>query len=214
MGAAAIFKLMSIGVIVISIVIGLVFFYFTSELERDQKKIQLEEMVSQLINFVIFIWVGKIMMNFSIFIKDPLAILAYPSNSEAFYVAVSLSTILLFYKAKKKKFNVLQLVSSFLPVILVASFLYEFIQLVWNNNTYSIGNLALFTILLVFFLLAGDRMTSRKLMTMLLIGWSVGILLLAYIQPFATVFGYIMAPWFISLFLIINLLFITFVKRD
>ena len=116
MGPAATFKLMSIGIIIISFVVGLIFFYMISYLSKEQRKAQIEEIVSQLINFIIFIWIGKIILNFSIFIKDPLAILAYPSNAEAFYLAVLFSAILLFYKAYKKKFDVLQLATSFLSV--------------------------------------------------------------------------------------------------
>lgn len=71
MGPAATFKLMSIGIIIISFVVGLIFFYMISYLSKEQRKAQIEEIVSQLINFIIFIWIGKIILNFSIFIKDP-----------------------------------------------------------------------------------------------------------------------------------------------
>src|SRR5690625_2033417 len=118
-------KLMFIGIIIISILAGLVFYLMTSNLSKEHKKAQLEEMFSQLVNFIIFIWIGKIILNFSIFIDDPLAILAYPSNSEAFYLAVLFSAILLFYKSWQKKFDVLQFITSFLPVFLMASFMYD-----------------------------------------------------------------------------------------
>ena len=214
MGAAATFKLISIGVIIKSFVIGFIFFYIISHLPKEQKKAQLEEIFSQLVNFVIFIWVGKIILNLSIFVKDPLAILAYPSNADAFYLAVLFSSILLLYKAYIKKFDVLQLITSFLPVFLVASFSHEFIQMFLKNNIYSFGYLTLSTILLVLFLFINDRLTSKHLIMTILISWSLGVLVLTYTQPFVTVFGYMMVPWFIGLFLIANLLFITFGKRD
>ncbi|HLQ98670.1 MAG TPA: hypothetical protein VK135_08275 [Candidatus Dormibacteraeota bacterium] len=208
MGAAATFKLKAVGIIVISFIVGFAFFYITSPLQKELKKAQLEEMFSQLVNFIIFIWVGKIILNFSIFINDPLAILAYPSNSDAFYIAILLSAILLFYKNWKKKLNVIQLITSFLPVFLVASFLYEFIQMMLDHNTFSFGYLTLSTILLVLFLLIHEHLTSGNLILVMLVSWSLGILVLVYTQPFVTIFGYIMAPWFIVLFLITNLLFI------
>src|SRR5690625_2240951 len=206
MGAAAIFKLKAIGLIVVSFVIGFAFFYMTNHLQKEHKKAQLEEMISQLVNFIIFIWVGKIILNFSIFINDPLVILAYPSNSDTFYIAILLSAILLFYKSWKKKFNVIQLITSFLPVFLMASFLYEFIQMMLDHNTFSFGYLTLSTILLVLFLLIHERLSSRNLILIMLISWTFGVLVLAYTHPFVTIFGYIMAPWFIVLFLITNLL--------
>lgn len=206
------FKLKAIGIIAISFVVGFIFFYMTSPLQKELKKAQLEEMFSQLVNFIIFIWVGKIILNFSIFINDPLAILAYPSNSGAFYIAILLSTILLIYKSWRNKFDVVQLVTSFLPVFLVTSFLYEFILMMLDHNTFSFGYLTLSTILLVLFLLINERLTSRNLILVILTGWSFGVLILSYTQPFVTVFGYIMAPWFIVLFLITNLTF-TFLGR-
>src|SRR5690625_1979708 len=127
MGAAATFKLKAVGIIVISFIVGFAFFYITSPLQKELKKAQLEEMFSQLVNFIIFIWVGKIIWNFSIFINDPLAILAYPSNSDAFYIAILLSAILLFYKNWKKKLNVILLITYFLPVFLLVFFLFVFI---------------------------------------------------------------------------------------
>lgn len=210
---AATAKLISIGIIILSIIGGLVFFYMTSNLSKEHKKAQLEEMSSQLVNFIIFIWLGKIILNFSIFIKDPLAILAYPSNSEAFYLAVLFSAILLIYKSWRGKFDVLYFITSFLPVFLMASFMYEFIQLILGNNTYSFENLTLSTILLVLFLLISDRLTSRTLIITMLTGWSAGFLLLAYTQPFVTLFGYIMAPWFIGVFFIMNLVIFIISKQ-
>src|SRR5699024_1226109 len=79
------------------------------------------------------------------------------------------------------------------------------IQLVWNNSTYSFGYIALINVLVVLFLLIRERVTVSMLFTVILIGWSGGILLLAFTQPFVTVFGYIIAPWFVVLFFIISI---------
>lgn len=213
MGAAAKFKLMSIGITVLSFAGGLIFFYITSQLSNEHKKAQIEEVVSQLINFVIFIWVGKIILNFSVFIKDPLAILAYPGDSYAFYIAILLSAIVLFYKKIKRKFDMLQLATSLLPVFLMASFLYEFILMVSKNNLHSFESLALSAILLVLFLIINSHLTNRQIVLILLVTWSIGIFILIYIRPIVTIFGYMIAPWFIILFLFTNLLFLFFGKK-
>src|SRR5699024_7667126 len=68
------------------------------------------------------------------------------------------------------------------------------------------------TILVVLFLLIRERVTVSMLFIVMLIGWSGGILLLAFTQPFVTVFGYIIAPWFVVLFFIISISII-FVKE-
>ncbi|WP_106497987.1 hypothetical protein [Lentibacillus sp. Marseille-P4043] len=206
-------KLMSIAIIVLSVIVGLVFYYVLSDETKVRKMKQLEEFASQLINFVIFIWIGKIILHFSVFIKDPLAILAYPSGSQGFYLAVLFSGFVLAYKSKRGRINMLAFIASFLPVFLAASFTYEFIQLIWNNNTYSFGYIVLLTILMVSYLLIRGHVTTRTLICLILIGWTTGILVLSFIQPFVTVFGYIMAPWFVGVFFIVSL-FLLIRKRD
>ncbi|WP_240510215.1 hypothetical protein [Virgibacillus profundi] len=119
---ASVDKIMSIGIIVISIVAGLIFFYIVSDLPKEKRKVHIEEMVAQLINFIIFIWLGKIILNFFIFIKDPLAILAYPSDSDAFYLALLFSAIVLMYKSKRNEIDILLFIESFLSVFLVRHF--------------------------------------------------------------------------------------------
>ncbi|WP_229683127.1 hypothetical protein [Virgibacillus oceani] len=209
-------KLMAIGLIVISLVVGFISFYMMSDLSKEKKKRHVEEMSSQLINFIIFIWLGKVILNFSIFLKDPLAILAYPSNSEAFYLAVLFTALLLVYKSKRQRLDVQAFIESFLHVFLVASFVYEFIQLVWNNNTYSFGYLVLLAVLLVLFFLIRGHITAGTLITTILTVWSAGVFLLILMRPFITVFGYILAPWFMGLFFIISLIIIIirYRKRD
>lgn len=211
MATAAI--LSSIAIIVISIIAGFISFYLIGDLSRSHKKKQLEEITSQLINFVIFIWLGKILLNFSVFIKDPLAILAYPSDSHAFYFAVLLSSIMLAYKSVRKQLDVQGLMNSFLPVFLAASVVYEFIQIVWYKDTYSIGYMVLLTVLLVIYLILHDRVAALTLTIIMLTGWSAGTLALAVILPFTTVFGYIMAPWFMGLFFLTSFTLIILKQR-
>lgn len=204
--------LASIGMILISMVAGLTSFYIMSDLPKVQRKRLVEEVSSQLMNFVIFIWVGKILLNLSIFIKDPLAILAYPSNSAAFYLAIVFSSLLLIYKAIRKQMHVLELLHAFLPVILVASFVYEFIQILYHNS-YSIGYIILLTVLTLLLILLRGGLATGTITTILFIGWTVGVLVLAWIQPYVTVFGYMIAPWFLWLVFIVYITFIIFNKR-
>ncbi|WP_010095622.1 hypothetical protein [Ornithinibacillus scapharcae] len=96
-------KLTAISIIALSFAIGFISFYLLSDLSIKQKRKHIEELISQLINFVIFIWLGKILLHLFIFISDPLSILAYPSDSKAFYFAIVSITLLLLYKSNRKK---------------------------------------------------------------------------------------------------------------
>lgn len=197
-------KLISILITISSIFGGILAFYIMSDLPKEQRKKHIDEITSQLINFVLFIWMGKIILNFPIFISDPLAILAYPSDSSAFYLAVLFSSLFLFYKSQRGQMNMLLFIQPFIFVFLVASFLYEFIQFTWYDNPYSFGYMVLLAILLILFLTAQGRIGSHILISALLIGWSLGIYIITIIQPFVTVFGYMMTPWFVGLFFAVS----------
>lgn len=65
---------MSIVIILICFIVGYIFFYVTSPLTIHAKKQQLEEITSLMINFIIFIWIGKLTLNIKMFVSDPLAV--------------------------------------------------------------------------------------------------------------------------------------------
>ncbi|MBN8210104.1 hypothetical protein JI666_15225 [Bacillus sp. NTK071] len=55
-------------------------------------------------------------------------------------------------------------------------------------------------------------MESTLMFVMTTLG-SVGMFLVAYIQPITTVFGYIMMPWFVGVFYVISLSIIMIKKK-
>ncbi|WP_164668843.1 hypothetical protein [Virgibacillus doumboii] len=206
-------KLISIGIMVFSFSIGFIALYIFGGLSKNKRKIYVDEMVSQLINLIIFVWAGKIILHFSIFIGDPLSILAYPSDSNSFYLAVFFSAVLFFYKASKWQLDTLLFLESFLLVLLMASFTYEFTQYIWNDNPFAFGYLILLAVLLIVFIFSQNRFSSGTLILVILTVWCLGVMSLLFIQPFVTVFGYIITPWFLSLFYIVGFLYILFCKR-
>lgn len=210
---AAAGKLTMIGIIAISFIAGIISYYFLSELSKEQKKKQIDEVISQLINFILFMILGKVIINWEIFISDPLAVLAYPSNSAAFYFAFFLSSMVLVYKAKFKKMDITSFLGAFFHVFLTAAFLYEFIQLIWKNNSLNFGYLVVISILLVLVLFLRERLSIYQLNLMAVAGWSAGVLGLSLYQPFITVFGYIVSPWFAAILLSACLFFIVNKKR-
>lgn len=206
-------KLLAIGILSLSFAVGFISFYFLSDLPKERKRKHIGELFSQLINFVIFIWIGKVIVNVPIFLDDPLAVLAYPSNSDAFYIAILGTASILLYKKIREKIDMLPLFGSFLHIFLVASFLYEFIQFITGANRYAFGYLVLLSILLILYIYFYGRTTTNRLLGMLFIGWSAGILVLLFIQPFVSIFGYTMTPWFIVLFFIICFSIIIYKER-
>ncbi|GFZ84597.1 hypothetical protein GCM10010978_26110 [Compostibacillus humi] len=206
-------KLTSIGIIAFSFAIGILSLYYFSDLTKDEKKKHLEELLSQIINFVLLIWLGKIILNISGFLSDPLSILAYPSDSKVFYFAIVFITVLLLYKAKRKNLHMLPLFKSFAHFFLISSFVYEFIQFMIKDNRYAFGQLLLLAVLIGVFFFLRERIKVTILLMVIVAVWSAGMIILGFMQPFITVFGYLMAPWFIVLFFVASMLGLTFKLR-
>lgn len=198
-------KLSAIGILVFSLATGFLTFYLFSDLTMEQKKKHIEELFSQIITFIIFICLGKVTLNFSIFISDPIAILAYSSDSKSFYFAVVLHAIYLAYKSKVKNFSILPLLDPFLNIFLIASFVYEFIQYEIKDNPYAFGYLILLAILIGIYFFLRERFSVTILLIVIVTVWSIGMVTLAVIQPYVTVFGYLMAPWFVTIIFVMSI---------
>lgn len=191
--------LREIGILIGSFIVGLLFFYVISPYSKDRKKYVMEQISSLLINMVIYVWISKILLNIDVFISDPLAILAYPSDSSAFYLASFVTALHVGWKVWRGKMQDIALLVAFVPIFLSASFTFEFIQMVWYQNSLSGIYLGLLMTLIIAFLLLQERVTGWKLSLGLMILWSLGQLVLSFILPFATVFEFIMAPWYLSI---------------
>lgn len=195
-------KATTIGVIIISLVVGVVFYYIFSHLPKKEKKKYVDELISQLINFILFVWGGKILLNLSLFIQDPLAVLAYPGDSNAFYLAILFTAMIVIYKTRRKNLNLFVFAKSFTYVFLISLFFYEFLQMVLEDDVYSIGYLLLSAILLITFYVINGRVNSFVFLMIILTAWTVGVLILNSIYPFVAIFGYLLEWGFIIIFYI------------
>ncbi|MBS4220993.1 hypothetical protein KHA96_22115 [Bacillus sp. FJAT-49711] len=193
----------SIAMIIFSWSMGFLTYYILSDFSKEKRKASMEEVLGQLINFTIFIWIGKIILNLRIFIEDPLAILSYPSNSNAFYLAILLSVITIVIQYNRGKVDALLFSVAFTNIFLTASFVYEFMQVIWNKNTYSIGYMGLVAFLNIAFVVIRKFVCPCRLNLLIFLGWTIGSFSLAVIQPILMIFGYTVGPWFLVLILII-----------
>ncbi|MBT2582859.1 hypothetical protein [Planococcus sp. ISL-109] len=182
---------------VFSMILGFAVFYIISDLVKEQKKKQAGEALSQIINFVLFIWLSKILLNLPLLLRDPLAALAYPSGSQAFYLAILFSAALLFFSARSGRIQCWQLIQTLLYILLPAAFFYEFAQLAWFDDAYAFGNLILYAVLVALFLGLNDRVSPYAVGSVLLSMWAGGVLLISSLQSYSSAFGYVMEPWFI-----------------
>src|SRR5690625_1283933 len=174
---------------------------------KEIKKKQIEGIFSLLINFIIYIWIGKIVQHFPFILKDPLAVLAYPSNSLSFYIATGLIIFHLVYLVVRHKENVNTILQVFLPIFLASIFVYEFIGIVIQKSD---QNWLTFIWILILFLTYVFYGNKKKYMNkIILILWCGGQFIIASIIPYTTVFGYMLTSiYFIVLLIILTGFFI------
>lgn len=206
-------RITSIAVIILSLVIALIAFYLFSDLSKADRKKYLAELISQLINFILFIWAGKVLLNLSLFIRDPLAVLAYPSNAGAFYLAILFTSAVVIYQFIHKKIDLLVFSKALTHVFLVALFFYEFSQLILEGNRHSFSYIIMSFILLTIFYSMRDRLKITRLLSLIYMVSMTGMIVISFIQPYLALFGYIIDRWFVIIFSVVSLFLITYVER-
>lgn len=190
--------LKSVVIILISFGAGFLYYYVVSHENKDVKRKKIDQATSFLINFIIFIWLGKVIAKWSLFIKEPFAVLAYPSNATSFYIATVLITINMLYISRRKNVQLHDYFYSFLSVFLVATFVYEILQWTLNGHQYN-GILLLFiTIVLIVFTIKQNINLNDLYIFLTIV--LVGLLIISTSSSLMTLFGYILSPfYFISL---------------
>ncbi|WP_068672648.1 hypothetical protein [Oceanobacillus sp. Castelsardo] len=190
----------------ISLFVGIIIYYLINDKSRESNKNQVNEIISEIVNFVIFLWVGKVLFNYSRLLEDPLIVFIIPSDSTSFYFAFLCMGGLFFYKFKQRRFDVGKFLQAFFPIFIFSSFCYEFIQLVWENNRFSFGYSLVLGILIIVLLLTYGRVNNFHFITIMLVGWSIGLIILAFLQNHIVIFGYSIQIWFPGFILAIVLL--------
>jgi len=192
----------TIGKLILSFFIGGLFFYIMSDETKEVKKQQIEIIFSLLVNFIIFMWVGKIVQHLPLLFKDPLAILAYPSNSNSFYIATVLIIVNLIYRFIRHNEDVSCIFQAFLPAFIASLFVYEFTELVIQGYSQNWFSFIWLLIVLLIYVFWGNRKVFANGIIFLL--WVSGQLIIAIKQTYTTIFGYMIIPMYFVLLLMIT----------
>lgn len=206
-------RITAVAMIILSLVIGLIAFYLSSDLTAADRKKYLAELISQLINFILFIWAGKLLLNLSLLIRDPLAVRAYPSSAGAFYLAVLFTSAVVIYQFIQKKIDLLVFSKAVTHVYLVAMFFYEFSQFILEGNRHSFSYIIMSFILLTIFYSMRERLKTIHLLSTILMIWLIAMMMISFIQPFVAIYGYLIERWFIITFSVVSLFLITYAER-
>jgi len=193
----------SIGLLIASFLIGIGYFYIQSDRPKKTRKKQIEVVSSILINIVIYVWVGKVLVNLPKFISDPLAILAYPSNANAFYVASVLGLINIIINIKKNKIDLNTYIEAFIPIFIGASLIFEFINYIQDGTINSLMHFLLLILLIGIQLILHKKLSVVKLNLIITIIWSSVKLALSLIYSYTTIFNYLIHPIYFVIIIIL-----------
>lgn len=193
-------------ILIISLILSCGAYYLYSDKTHAHKKEVINEILSNIVNFVIFVWVSKILLNIRIFLDDPMAVIVYPSIALSFYIAFVITSLLFLYQIRKKNLDIQMFFTAFAFVFVVGSIINELIQHFWHDNMSSVGYLLVLILVLSVLILLEDKIENHLLMYSLIGIYSIGLLVLSFIYPIVTVFDYIIEPYFIVIFLVLSFL--------
>lgn len=195
--------LISIGMFIGSFIVGIAFYYAIIPSNRQKKKQRVDELLSFIINFVLFIWAGKIIVHLTLFFQDPFAVLAYPSDARAFYIATILLVINLLYHIIRKGFQIKTFIATAIPVFLATGFTYELLQIIVVDSRLAWPNILLMACLLIIFVFMHDRQSINRIALTVFTIWTLGHLMFYFSFSFTKVFGYFIHPiYFLSIYVL------------
>src|SRR5690625_1313467 len=192
----------SIGLLIVSFLVGIGYFFIQSEQTKELRKKQLEVTSSLIINIVIYIWLGKVLVHLPEFFGDPLAILAYPSNSNAFDDASGLGLNNIISNVTRKIVALSSYIKAFIRLFIGASLLCECVHYIQNGTINNLTNLLLL-ILLVGIQLIFNTQPIVKLNLIIAIIWSTVQLGLSLIYNYTTIFNYLIHPIYFVIIIIL-----------
>lgn len=201
--------LIEISILLGSFLFGILFFYFASTYSKEEKKKKIDLVSSQFINYVIFIWLGKIIFHFKLFIQDPFAVLAYPSGSEAFYIATIIFVGSIGFQRYRGKISISDLLEVFVPVLIASSFMYEFIQMQFFQKN-ALPYLVLLIVLLIAYLLFEKTVAKQAI---LMLAWTMGLFILSFIAPFVMIFQFMITRVFILISILAMIAIYVYYRR-
>lgn len=195
--------MLSLGILFVSFVFGLGVYYVIDNEPKKIKKKRLDDVLSWLIQFIIYLWLAKIVVQLPKVLHDPIAVLAYPSNSIHFYVATALLFIHIAYKNRKQKTSITPLFETFSLVLVAALFMFEFLQIVTQEHThlnfYFICLLAFLTVYVLFYQKWGKSKGANIISSL----WILLASVLAFKNGYFMFFNFILAPMY---FVVLGLL--------
>ncbi|KGX84960.1 hypothetical protein [Pontibacillus litoralis] len=187
----------SLAIFIGSIVTALLIFFIISPFSKQETKKYINETITLLMTYIVFTWIGKVIMNLNRFVTDPLSVLAFPSDHQAFYLA-TLCTLIYSLIRYRNSMNAMKVAISFLYVCVIGSFLYHFTNILLQQQPHPvhIGEVVLYGFLFTVVLSFQPRLTYRNTLITFLLAVGLGNLFIHMIGKQSFLFLYVIDVWF------------------
>lgn len=179
-------KVYEVGILIVSLLLGSGHDYFI-----DNKKDFIKEMSDVIFQLIIFVVGWKLILNFNFLIQDPISVLVYPSNALSFYLGIISIVVYLWFKNR----TLLNRVDLWLRFLLLVSFFYEFMMIIYYKDYTRVYYLVLLGLLLI----KGNNWLWFIL-------WQIGIVFLKLYLGSILIFGYSVNIYFHLIFMFGGLL--------
>lgn len=179
-------KVYEVGILIVSLLLGSGNDYFI-----DNKKDFIKEMSDVIFQLIIFVVGWKLILNFNFLIQDPISVLVYPSNALSFYLGIISIVVYLWFKNR----TLLNRVDLWLRFLLLVSFFYEFMMIIYYKDYTRVYYLVLLGLLLI----KGNNWLWFIL-------WQMGIVFLKLYLGSILIFGYSVNIYFHLIFMFGGLL--------
>lgn len=170
-------------VTILSLVLGLVFFRIFSPFPSlKETKAREDDLFTITLSLIITLWIGKIITNFPLFIKNPQAGLVYPAGKYALYAGLVMTGIYIVwhYSRKGESRPWPDILLSSLMVIISGQFLFGFFNFVLGMQSVNIAYLIFYAILLIIMIFAKGRVDRTFFAFGLLAAFAVGQIILGF----------------------------------
>ena len=172
--------------------------FTVSEFGRNEARE--DDLFTITLSLIITLWIGKIVTNFPLFIKNPQAGLAYPAGKYALYAGLVMTGIYIVwhYSRKGESRPWPDVLLAGLMVIISGQFLYGFFNFVFEMEPVKISYLIFYSILLIVMIFTKGLMDRTVLAFGLLAVFAAGQVILGFFWK-GYLFQFLPGPifWFI-----------------
>ncbi|MYL32429.1 hypothetical protein GLW08_06615 [Pontibacillus yanchengensis] len=187
----------------VSLLLGVILFQVLSPFSKSYVKQLTNEISSFFFAFVISIWIAKIVVNIGTFMNDPRAVLAYPSNSHAFYLAFAFILPYSKLHVYRRDLNINHIGTALFYVFILSSIFFEFSNTVVEQNVaVHVSQLGILVATLIILLGTQNSLTRLSLYIGITV-FTVGYFVLSSIFAHTHIFLYTVDTWFWVISLII-----------